>query len=105
MSLIASMRSSRLKFRRLEQEQEDDGLTLTERFHEFVMTKGDVFILPYLDNYDKDRFGAGKFLRLTTTFISLLELADSCAVSVNFQDNTDEYQGRVYGHAKTSRQR
>lgn len=52
------MRSSKLKFRR--QQEEDDGLTLNERFHEFIMNKGDTYLLPYLDNYDRDKFGAGK---------------------------------------------
>jgi hypothetical protein len=61
MSLISSMRSSRLKLSRFNQAEEDDR-SASERVNELILNQGDVYILPYLDVYDKDKFGAGKSL-------------------------------------------
>ena len=46
------MRSSKLINKR-----QDDGLTLYERVNEFIANKGDIFILPYLTNQEKEKFG------------------------------------------------
>jgi hypothetical protein len=55
------MRSSRLKLSRFNQAEEDDR-SASERVNELILNQGDVYILPYLDVYDKDKFGAGKSL-------------------------------------------
>lgn len=57
MSLISSMRSNKLKLKRL---QDEEQRTPHEEINEFIITYGDVFILPFLDLYDKDRITQGK---------------------------------------------
>lgn len=56
MSLISSMRNKKLK---KYNEFNDDEKPLTEHIKDFILQKGEIFILPYLDVYDRDRFGSG----------------------------------------------
>jgi len=42
-------------------DDEEDDRSASERVNEFIINHGDVYILPYLDVYDKDKFSAGKF--------------------------------------------
>jgi len=51
------MRSNKLKLKRL---QDEEQRTPHEEINEFIITYGDVFILPFLDLYDKDRITQGK---------------------------------------------
>jgi len=60
MSLIGSMRSNRLKLKRFQEESEDNR-PMDEQMKEFIISRGDVWILPYLDIYDKDRIVQGRY--------------------------------------------
>ena len=57
MSIIGSLRSSKLKAMQMKKEPEDDfkvdsNLTLHEKVKQFVYSHGDMYILPYLDIED-----------------------------------------------------
>lgn len=80
------MRSSKLKLSRLLDESDDDR-DVYERFNEFVVNSGDQYILPYLDVYDKDKFGAGKFFWFWNFKNSVYELAITSPVAKHIQNN------------------
>ena len=60
MSLIGSFRSDRLKAKAKQEMDLDTNLTPHERMHEFVISHGSTYILPYLDLSDLDRFKLSK---------------------------------------------
>ena len=86
MSLIGSMRSNRLKLKRFQDEREDDR-PMDEQIKEFIISRGDVLILPYLDIYDKDRIVQGKWHNRIYSS-SVIELADASKVPNYFQTNS-----------------
>lgn len=51
------MRSNKLKLKRY---QEEEQMPLTEQINDFIASRGDEFIMPYLDIYDRDRMAQGK---------------------------------------------
>jgi hypothetical protein len=57
MSLIGSMRSNKLKLKKY---QDEEQMPLTEQINDFIALRGDEFIMPYLDIYDRDRMAQGK---------------------------------------------
>ena len=68
MSLIGSMRNKKLLVYEAARHEtsEDVGLSLHERVNEFMQKWADSLILPYLDRYERDKFGAGNVtLKLT----------------------------------------
>lgn len=64
MSLIGSLKNKKLKYYQDQDDSdlEDAGLTLNERFTEFLQKNADRLILVYLDKYERDKFAAGTFL-------------------------------------------
>ena len=52
---------------------------MDEQMNEFLISRGDVWILPYLDIYDKDRIVQGRYQNWTNSS-SVTELADACQV-------------------------
>ena len=80
------MRSNRLKLKRFQEESEDNR-PMDEQMKEFIISRGDVWILPYLDIYDKDRIVQGRYQNWTNSS-SVTELADACQVLDYFQTNS-----------------
>jgi hypothetical protein len=78
------MRSNRLKLKRFD---EEESRPLTVQMCDFVISRGDELILPYLDIYDRDRIAQGKTSRQRHSS-SFPELADARAVLDNFQTNS-----------------
>lgn len=60
------MRSSRLKRAQM---FEESTRPLHEQIQDFILKQGDVYILPYLDVYDRDKFGSGNFSYRSSKFI------------------------------------
>jgi hypothetical protein len=82
------MRSSRLKRAQM---LEESSRPLYEQVQDFILKRGDVYILPYLDVYDRDRFGSGKFFYQNSKFDSLYELVNACQLLIDFQTNPQLY--------------
>jgi len=80
------MRSNRLKLKRFQEESEDNR-PMDEQMKEFIISRGDVWILPYLDIYDKDRIVQGRYQNWTNSS-SVTELADAYQVLDYFQTNS-----------------
>lgn len=62
MSLIASLRSSKLQARKkMLLADSDANLPLAERVNQFILEKGDVYLLPFLDKADILKVQCGKW--------------------------------------------
>jgi hypothetical protein len=60
MSIIGSLRSSKLMAKHKQTLEVDRNLTVTERMNDFIISRGDMYILPYLDNSDIEKIKLGK---------------------------------------------
>lgn len=60
--MISSMRNKKLL--KAEMEDEDADLAIHLKMQEFIASKGDLFILPFLDKLDQEKFAAGKSFNL-----------------------------------------
>lgn len=61
MSIIGSLRSSKLMAKHKQQTLVlDRNLTVQERMNDFILSRGDMYILPYLDKSDIEKIKLGK---------------------------------------------